>query len=688
MLTLKFGAFMYEVIDDTTVKDWVRSAFLLPPGSFDSNINKYRKMPDGLFNFSDTTLGGNKAINPLPQFTGFADVNEERYTTNKTDKYSFLHATNSMGRDYSERFDQTQILIHMRFGIPTYTSMTQFFGNFYNPQAAQLANKGRSNQIARAIGRIIGTVATFRILPYILLGQTLRFLFDMPSTRYYSLKPTMHVYNDARSSILNTLLSNMGVVAGMANSERPEQYKEGAQTNSPEDWNRLLPDVYNSDGSVDIYNVTTRWQRMANKRYEKIKDALDSSVNHENAMKEIAKIYRSTGHPNDPVIDEGRGIDEYVGDYFSLDLYKLAEAAEKPTEDPNSDKDFAAELQTNIANQPSETASDMYGDDKSWYSEFATSLLAEQRDGGQFVSFRIDKPSASSFSVNNSIAESGLQSTMNSMSSNAKNVRFNLADGNLIGGPIGSVIGAITSSVGALLSGIGESVGVSGLAMLMGNALADIPKHWEESVTNAPRINAKMECRAWSSDPITRIQNLLIPAVSLMAGCIPRSTGFSSYTGPFICEYYCKGRAQSRLAIIDSFTMTIGSGNIGHTKNGIALGYDLEFSLIDLSSITHMPLTAGFNPLDFLLPSGLSKYLLSDESNFTDLMAVMGNLDLVDQIYTTRRLKRNFHKATLDFQQWTSPAKWASVASNAGWLFGAQGGRMLSAFANPSDRGG
>lgn len=680
---------MYEVLDDKSVSGWIRSAFLLPEGSYDTEMNKYRKLPSGLFKFSDTTLGGNKAVNPLPQFTGYADINEERYVIDDTSKYNFLEATSGMGRDYSERFDDTQVLMHMRFGVPAYNSMTTFFGNFYDPTAAQLANKGRSNEIARAIGRIIGTVATFRILPYILVGQLLKFLTDTPTTKYYYLKPAMHVYNDARSSILNSLLSNAGLVAGMANSERPERYEAAENPEDAGTWAKLLPDVYNSNGSVDIYKVTTRWQRLANVRYEKLSKALDLNGNAENVAKVVADIYRQTGHPNDPVIDGSRDMESYIQDYFSLEQYKLSEANEVETEDPEGASQFAVETQTNIAKQPAETASALFDpENTSWIERFGTSLLAEGRDGGQFVSFRIDKPSSTNMSVTNSVKESGIAQTINSMSSGAKDVRFNLADGQLLGGGLGSLIGAVTSSVGALLSGVAESVGASGLAAVMGNALVDIPKHWQESITNAPRISAKFECRAWSSDAVTRIQNLFIPAVSVMAGALPRSTGYQSYTGPFICEYFVKGRAQSRLAIIDSFTMTLGSGNIGYTKEGEPLGIDIEFSLIDLTSITHMALTSGFSPLDTLLPGKISKYLFSDENQFTDLMAVMGSLDLVDQIYTTRRLKKNFHKASLDFQQWASPARWASNTANGAWLFGASPGRWISAFADPTGRGG
>lgn len=679
---------MYEVLSDASVSSWVRSAFLLPPDSFDASVDKFRKLPSGLFKFGDTTLGGNKAINPLPQFTGFADLNEERYVDDPTTKYSFLGATSGMGRDYSERFDDTQVIMHMRFGIPTHNSATRFFGNFYDPTAAQLANKGRSNQIARSIGRIIGTVATFRILPYILIAQTLRFLADMPSTKFYYLKPAMHIYNDARSSILNSLMSNMGNVAGMANSERTEGYSEQEAFGDDDKaaYRKLLPDIYNSNGSIDIYNVTTRYQRLANKRHELLQKSLDESKTADEAIQAVSRVYKETGHPNDPVITEGRDMETYISDWFSLDAYKPV--SQKETEDPNSSEEYAEKAQTNIANQPAEKASDLYGEDEGWWSKFATSLEAESNDGGQFVSFRIDKPGSTSFSANSTVKESAMASTLNNMSSGSKDLRFNLSDGQLIGGPLGDAIGAITSSIGALITGAAESVGVSGLAALMGNALVDIPKYWEETITNAPKLSAKMECRAWSSDSVTRLQNLFIPVISVMAGAIPRSTGYQSYTGPFICEYYCKGRAQSRLGIIDSFTMTLGTGNIGYTKDSEPLGIDIEFTLLDLTSITHMPLTAGFNPLDTLIPGQISKYLLSDENQFTDLMAIMGSLDLVDQIYTTKRLKKNFHKTMLDFQQWRSPAKWASSASNAGWLFGASPGRWLAALSDPSDRGG
>lgn len=710
---------MYRKIEKEDLSDWVRGSFLLPKNSITDEQARFRSMPDGLFKFGDTTIGGNQTINPLPQYSAFADINARRYHHTEAMANSFMESFDHMGRKYCEEHDDNQVILHMRMGVPAYTSSLKFFGNFYNSDAASLANRGRSNEVARFIGRVVGMVASMRIMPYILVGQALNFLFDSPSTKFYTLKPTPHIYNEARSTIFNTLMSNEGFVAGMNNYERPEGVERQQNMGESRDWNKLLPDVYNSNGSIDIYNVTTRYQRLADQRQRMLQEVIGESTTPRNALNSIMEVYKRSGYPDENNENASQTIDEYVSEYFTLDQYKAKgndgqgqpSESQKQTEKEESgvwntfkgwfSSDNEAEggaqfdpataavsqdMNQQFMDQAPESSDSLYGVDEADPS-FMDKLRAEQRDGGQFISFRIEDPGASTTTINNSVKESALASGMNSMSSKSKDLRFNLSDGQLVGGIAGDFIGAITSGLGAFIGGVAESFGVAGVGALLGNALVDIPKHWDQSIAQAPKLNCKMELRAWSGDPLTRMQSLMLPAISVLAACSPRSTGYQSYTGPFLCEYYCKGRSQSRLAIIDSFVMRHGTGNLGFTNKGKPLGIDVEFTLLDLSSVLHMPLTAGFSPVDMILPGGVSKYLFNDENSFTDLMAVLGSLGLVDQIYTTKRLRKNFHKLTLNFDTWTSGGRWASTISNSGFLFGASPGRILSAFANPIDRG-
>lgn len=603
--------------------------------------------------------------------------------TSDQDLYDFNNL-GSMGRQYSEIHDENAVLLHMRFGVPTFNSMTTFFGNFYNGAAAKLANTGRGVDVMYTIGRIAGTVATIRIMPIILIGQALRFLFDMPSTKYYYLKPAMHTYNMARMEILNTITSNMGFTAGVDLTERKTgMHSTVGDIGDQSQYAKILPDIYNSNGSIDIFKVSTRYQRLANRRYEAMQKAINSASNHEEAKAAIAEIYRNQSLYNTSYQGSTNSFDEYLDQYFSSGMGKEepVKKAQGPTQETTPDTQDG----TFVLDQPSESYDELYGKDAPDAS-IGDLWLAEMRDGAQFVTFRVENPGQHSESFSNTTKESGIASTMNNMSSNARDVRFNLAQGQLVGGPIGATVKAVTSAVGSFVSGVADSVGMSGLAAMFGNGIVDIPKYWDNSTFTPPSARFKMELRAWAGDDLTRFQCLMLPLASILAGALPRSTGYQSYTSPMICEYYCKGRCQSRLGIIDSLTITRGTGNIGFDKHGRPLGIDIEFSVQDLSTVMHMPINQNFNPVEAVLTNSLGKYFFSDENTFTDYLATISSLGLIDQIYTTRRLKRNWHKTMLNWESFTSAGYWTSVASNSGWLFGAQPGRWMSAFANTPDR--
>ena len=67
----------------------------------------------------------------------------------------------------------------------------------------------------------------------------------------------------------------------------------------------------------------------------------------------------------------------------------------------------------------------------------------------------------------------------------------------------------------------------------------------------------------------------------LLAGILPLSTGKASYTSPFLCQLYDRGRLQIRLGMIESLSITRGTTNLAFDKHGQALGIDVTFSVVE-----------------------------------------------------------------------------------------------------------
>jgi hypothetical protein len=189
------------------IKDryWVRNAFLVTQEQLNAVDQENRYFTSVSLNFTDTTPGGNLAINPLPQFTRFTDPNAlvslgNRIKSSSQDRYSAYLGSKGMGRYYGEAFDQNQQIIYMRFGVPAFNSMTQFFTGFYNTSAGNLARTGRGTSIFYSIGKAAGfvvSILSWKLLAVHLLGVGLRFAMGKPSSKFYYLKPTMPLYWNA-----------------------------------------------------------------------------------------------------------------------------------------------------------------------------------------------------------------------------------------------------------------------------------------------------------------------------------------------------------------------------------------------------------------------------------------------------------------------------------------------------------
>lgn len=646
---------------------WLRQSFLLPKRTISARDFRRRTYATGWNKFSDTTLGGNQAINPLPQFCRYTDVKEQR---------KFDGGSGGMGRFYSEVFDDNQVTLTMRLGIPTFNSLTRFFGNFYNSDAATLARTGRGNGLAYSIGRIAGTVAQIRLMPVILVMQAINYLIDRPSTKFYYLKTDMGNYWNSVSGIVNTIAANMGFVANMGPWDAP---KGDAMLDALGDgWGNLLPDIYNSNGSVNIYAVGTRYQRLADRRFSAISQALENAGSPAEFGSAVEGILNDSTMYKTPEL-QFKNVEQYLDAHFAsisgkLDVPKTDVVPAQPT---TSTGEVVAPQQL-----PDESVDNLYGPSGAVDPSFSDLLLAEMRDGAQFISFRVDNPGTIGESFSNSVKESGISSAINGMSNSARDFRFNFANGNLAGGVVGAFVGSAVDTVTGIFQGLADSFGAGGLAALMGNALVDIPKYWDSSTSNLPRANFTIELRSPYGNDLARFQNLMVPLAMLLAAALPRSTGYQSYTSPYLCEFYCKGRVQSRLAIIDSLEITRGTGNCGYTADGRPLGIDVNISFIDLSSVMHMPQNAAFNPLGALLgpTEFISKHLFSDDNTFSDYLAVLSSLGIADQTYTPRKLRRRFNTAVLNFKSWTSQEHFASWISNGGVLFGIRAGRITSAF--------
>ena len=646
--------------------DWVRQSFMLPRRTISNSDALRRTLSDARFKFTDTTLGGSFAINPPYQFTRFADIPVP----------SLFAGSAGLGRYYSEAIEDNAQLIHMRFGVPQFNSLLNYFFNFFNPQAARMARTGRSYDLAFSLGKITGTLFPLPIQLFTAAGTALNFLMGRDTSKYYYLKPTMPLYWNAVNTIANGIAVNMGLVPRiMSNAEKSTVKGEPEYTAEiGRRYQRLNPEVWHESGEIDIYSLASRAQRIANEQRRELNKALETG---ENAAAVQAKIQS--------MVDAGRYTDTKRAFQSYEDYLKSWHSLNDRTE------------------QEDDGSVDVIGKKMTFKEKTLKFFEAEYEDGTQFVTFHVEHTGTVSESFSNSATEPEISSKLNGLSSGARQARFASADGQTGIGFIDDML----QMGGAFIEGVATAVNLQGLLAFSGSAIADIPKMWDSSSVDLPKSDYQIKLRTPYGNDYSRFTDLFIPLSMLLAGSLPISTGKQSYTSPFLCEVYDKGRTQTRLGMIQNLQVSRGEGNLGWTRDMKPLGINVSFSVMDLSSIMHMPITAGFDLSDAVelvgavglaaraanatsvvgvigraggalgLAAGtdFAKGFFDSDTVYSDYLATLSSLSLAEQVYAMQKLRINMTR------QFSSMNTWFSASHFTNWVMGSAPARLISAKA-------
>jgi hypothetical protein len=564
----------------------------------------------------------------------------------------------------------------MRFGVPAFNSLTTFFSGFYNTGAGQLARTGRATGVFYEVGLASGFIVSlisWKVVAIHLLSVIVNFSLQKPRSKFYYLKPTMPLYWNAVNTIVNQIAVNRGIVPRVFGKDDVEIKDNYDFTESDRaTLNQKIPAIFASNGSIDVYSLAGRAQRLARTREKKIQALVDQKKKL--GITDMSVIMQQI-NSEAPADNKTRPYREYLNSWL-----KTAQSVPRTTGNSGATADTTVAQATNNAAPSTGTATpatDASGEsaeglvnsqaDAAGLFDFITN---EWDDGTAFVGFRVNATGPINESFSNSVTESELASKINGMSSSSRSTRFDFAGGNVDDGIVGKFVGGAVNAVADVVSGLASGIGVSGLASLAGSAFVDIPKHWQSSMASLPRASYTINLVSPYGNPVSQLLNLHIPLAMLLAGALPLSTGTQSYTSPFLVELYDKGRCQTRLGMIDSLSITRGTGNMGFNNEGNAMGIDVSFSIVDMSSVMSMPISEGFslNPLKDI------GNIFDDDNVFTDYMNVLAGLGLQDQVYTKRRLKLNLTQAMAQWESWTSPSHFANFVGD---LFPS---RLIAAF--------
>ena len=645
-------------------KTWSHQAFMLAPTSVNggeasipmADIDiRNRTFSTAELKFTDTTLGGNYAVNALPQFTQYSDIRSTgRLVDRQETGLGAINGRLGMGRYYSEAIDDHSQLIHMRFGVPNYNSLTQFFTGFYNVSAGRLAKTGRTNTFFGTLGStagfVFGLVAQITFWPLLAvhaLGYVGSFFFGKKTSKFYYLKPTMIPYWSSVNSMVNKIAVGRGLYPVILKPKKNQTIGQSYEIAADvlKNLHDMMPEVFSPDGGYDIYVAASKAERYRiasdRKLYEKYNGAESESdfygIVQAEGQTKLNKVENGNTSFSNGLGSGLSGIRNAIQQFITSPSTYVAPGDGEEKESGGPEKD----IRTNTG-------------DANFIEKFFGYLTTEFNDGTAFATMRVDYTGPVQESFSNSVRESDISSKANSVASQARSAKFTFAGGNIIGGAAGAVIGAATSAVGGFIEGTLDSMQFSGLLGLAGGSFVDIPKHWDSSSANLPKSSYSIQLRSPYGNVISQMQNIYIPLCMLLAGALPLSTGKQSYTSPFILEFYDRGRNQTRLGMIDSLSITRGTSNLGFNRNGQAMGIDVSFSIVDMSSIMHMQMSKGFLSND-------DNGIFDEETVFTDYMNTLSSLGLKEQIHSVALGTLRAARSVRNLQSLTSAAAWAGI---------------------------
>lgn len=640
-----------EVLD----RNWVKIAFMVSDddiGDETDIINRYYTSASA--KYTDTRLGCNIGINPKPQWTRYADIRVRGRMSDRKE-VSLTHVTGNygMGAAYSENIDDPAQRIYMRFGVPKFNSLFNFLTRAFSREQTILARTGRAPTAWYQLGNVVGTAIAVIAFPALAIGvfsaKALAYLFQRPTSKFFTLKPTMYMYWNTVNILVMNHAVNTGLIKKVFAGEeaqrlgRPYTIDE-AQLKS---LTNLFPDVFRN-GTFDIVAMATKAQRLANNQFMELFNRLDN-----------AEATDFEGYLRRDVTGDGSHSSTFsdktgtptLGTLMNkLLMFGSYYTAEK-------DEQVIQELDPRLNADKKPPPGNKVEGNESHIQSMINYMDAEFRDGADWAVFRVDYTGSAQESFANSLGESAMSQKLNGVSSQFREARFSMADGNIFGGIINDIQNAVTDVVIGGADGV--TLGFAGLvAGLGGSGYIDIPKHWQSSNANLPRGSYKIRLISPYNNPVSRMMSIWIPFYMLLAGALPRSIGHQSYTSPYYCQIYDRGRLQSKLAMIESVSISRGVSNLGFDINGQALAVDVQFNVVDLSSIMHMPISSG----------GLTETdMAMDDDNITmDYLNVLAGMDLYSQIYSfpKAQLKLTAKLANLKYRA-TSPAFHTAFFKNA-----------------------
>ena len=692
--------------------EWLKSTFVIKDSDivigdeYSKYIRKNRYFSSADYKFTSTSPGMNMAVNPKPQFTRYCDIRSKGklqrpdVTVGTTGHHTGL----GMGRYYSEAIDDNQQRIFLRFGVPKYMPLLLWMSKSFDIDKVILHNRG---VITGTLLEAIGLVSKFLAIgaaPLLAIGMFAVNVYTQNS-RFYSVKETMYTYWATVENILNQMTARRTMVPHIFQDysfklDNTIGREQKTSQSFVEALNALIPDVIDGEtGRISVFAIALRSQAAYNKMLQAdykenegknlsqdmtgypdtgrtshdtyftnnrgeanvaskavgvTANALDAIGNAPGAAVSFTKnlfdkahqlLMRDNKDQQVSLLDEGGGATqssmiEYDPAYLDKDGKPMSLST-----DPNDPSD-----------SPEQKIQKNAKDKKATFDKYKEYMLAELSEGAAFAVFNVDYTGSVGESFSNSSGSNPIESTFNAISSKARNISNILSSATDI--PVVQDVMKFAADTGAtILSNASFGIANPLLALAYGVNIS-MPKVWESSSASLPRANYKIKLISPYGNAYSQLFNIYLPLAMILAGSLPRSTGASSYTSPYMCQLFDRGRVNIQLGMIEQVGITRGTSNLAFSRNGHPNAIDVDISIANLDEVISVDVNSSgviTRALNALSPD-------FSDNPFTTYLNTITAVDVYTQVYRVPMMRLKLAERAMVLKTITNPDPAAMAA--------------------------
>lgn len=680
-------------IDNILDSNWLKTTFLIGDKDLLSSNKKYQQWVNRVryrtsadAKITSTAPGMNFAINPKPQFTRYADIRSKGLLGDKRGSVSLSASRNEfglgMGHYYSEAFDDTAQRIYLRFGVPNYSPLSSLIFNTIDIPRLVTNNRGAIPSFLINIIDLFSSVFVILRAPLFALGMSAYNILGFDS-RVVTLRTSMGLYWNTVENILNMIMTRRTSAPNilgdyLINSDAQIGDADRVNEEFIANLSTLMPDIFMKNGRVSVYALALKAQRAYNiSIYNRIKQ-LDSGNEKAafidyplSAYGENTGVYNIstdiTNQEGDPYLFIPRLIKKLSSLYID-ETKSDGVTSNSPTTQASSDPDKAPSYSVLNKNvfyyKPSggkmeeidmtevkkgtkhhddvlaEAMEQQKNDNNSYVKRLYEYMLAEVTEGAAFLCLQVEPTGSVSDSFSNSFKDNKFESIINSIAETVHDTVSGAAYavsgiplvGEFLKDAGSTVVDAAATAVSNLSFGLANP-----LIALLYNVKVKMPKSWADSSASIGRSSYKIKLVSPYGNAYSQLINIYLPLSALLAGAMPRAAGSNTYTTPFYCSLFDRGRQTIQFGMFESLNITRGTSNLAFTKEGQANAVEVDFSIANLDEIMTVDVTTGgtFETIRDIL----HLRPLGNIGTLDDYLNTLAGLSVYDQVYRIPRLR-------------------------------------------------